>query len=275
MKKVNVGIIGAGNMGEAIIKGLQVRDDFCIYVYERNEARLKKISKKYGVKKSTLKQLTKLSKIIIICVKPQDMDNLLLDMKDEVTDAQVLISIAAGITTAHIEKLIKKNTAVIRVMPNLPGMVGRGLSAYCLGKYAGKSIFRYKKTVEKLFSGLGVVLRIKESRMNAMTALSGSGPGFMAYFINALQEAAVDIGFNKIEARFICLNVSAGTANMLLEANTDPAELIKRVASAGGTTEAGLKELTKGKIKETVKRTIRAAANRAKELSFTPLETRV
>ncbi len=267
MKKVNVGIIGAGNMGEAVIKGLQSRQDFCVYVYEKNEARLRKISKKYGVKKSALKQLTKLSNIIIICVKPQDVDKLLLDIKNEVKAAHVLISIAAGITTVHIEKLLKENAAVIRVMPNLPGMIGRGLSAYCLGKYAGKNVSRYKNIAEKLFSGLGVVFQIKESKMNALTAVSGSGPGFMAYFINALQEAAVDMGFNQKEARFLSLNVSAGTANMLLEADTDPAELLKRVASRGGTTEAGLKELNKGKIGQTVKKAIRAAVKRAKELS--------
>ncbi|MCG2712214.1 MAG: pyrroline-5-carboxylate reductase [Candidatus Omnitrophica bacterium] len=267
MKKVNVGIIGAGNMGEAIINGLKNRQNFCVSVYEKNKARFKEIPEKYGVKKIALKQLTKLSNIIIICVKPQDVDNLLLDIKNGITAGHVLISIAAGISTAHIEKLLKENTAVIRVMPNLPGMIGKGLSAYCLGKYAGKNIPRYKNIAQELFSTLGVVFRIKESRMNAFTALGGSGPGFMAYFIDALQEAAVNIGFNKKEARFISLNVSAGTANMLLQADTDPKEFLKRVASAGGTTEAGLKELIKGKIKQAVQRTIMAAAKRAKELS--------
>ncbi len=267
MKKVNIGIIGAGNMGEAIIKGLENKKDLCVYVCEKNKTLFKNISKKYCVKKSMLKQLTKLCNVIIICVKPQDMDKLLLDMSSGITAGHIVISIAAGITTAHIEELLKESAAVIRVMPNLPGMIGKGLCAYCLGRDAGKNTSRYEKITEKLFSGLGDVFKIKESRMNALTAISGSGPGFVAYFINALQEAALEVGFNRKEARFLCVNVAAGTANMLVESKSDPAEMVKRVASRGGTTEAGLKELDKGGIKKIVKRTIRAAAKRAKELS--------
>ena len=103
--------------------------------------------------------------------------------------------------------------------------------------------------------------------MNAITAISGSGPGFMAYFIDVMQDAAQSIGLSKKEARFLSVNAAAGTANMLLDADIDPAQMVKRVASRGGTTEAGLKEMNKGKIKQAVKKTLKAAAKRAKELS--------
>ena len=135
MKK-KVGIIGAGNMGEAIIKGLQGSKGFSVCVYEKNKTRSKKISKKYRAKENTLDQLTKQCKIIIICVKPQDIDSLILNIKQHINNRQLLVSIAAGITTAHIEKKHGKKVSVVRVMPNLPGLVGKGISAYCLGKNA-------------------------------------------------------------------------------------------------------------------------------------------
>jgi len=262
--KKKVGIIGAGNMGEAIIKGLQDRKKFSVCVYEKNKTRSKKISKKYDAKKNTLEQLTNTCNIIIICVKPQDIDSLFLDIKQQVNNKQLLISIAAGITISHIEKSLGKKVTVVRAMPNLPGLIGQGFTAYCLGKNAAS---QNAKDTEAIFKTMGKVLKTKESKMNAITAISGSGPGFYAYYINAFQDAAVAIGINKKDAKVFSLNAAAGTANMLLETDTDPAQMVKRVASPGGTTEAGLKEMNKGKIKQTLKNTIKAAAKRAKELS--------
>lgn len=251
-------------MGEAIIKGLQARKDFSVYIYEKNKARVRKISKQYGVTENTLKQLTNTCNIIIICVKPQDVDSLILDIKEQVNTKQLLISIAAGITTKHLEKGMGKKVAVVRVMPNLPGLIGQGVSAFCLGKNA--SAKHYKVTGE-IFQAMGEILKVKENKMDAITAISGSGPGFYAYFINAMQEAAFEIGLSKEDAKFLAVNAAAGTANMLLKTKIDPAFMVKRVASPGGTTEAGLKELDKAKVKFSVKKTLKAAQKRAKELS--------
>lgn len=264
LNKINVGVIGAGNMGEAILRGLQGIKDFSVYVFEKNEVRAKKIAKKYNIKKSTLKQLTKQSNIIIICVKPQDIDSLLLSIKEDMNSGQLVVSIAAGITTKHIEKGIGDKVAVLRVMPNLPGLIGQGVSALCLGKYAGS---KHYKVAGEIFQTLGEIIKVKENKMDAITAISGSGPGFYAYYINALQEAAVEIGLSKKEAKFLAVNAAAGTANMLLKTEMEPAVMVKRVASPGGTTEAGLRELDKAKVKLAGKKTVKAAQKRAKELS--------
>ena len=263
-KKANVGIIGAGNMGEAIIKGLQKGKDFSVCIYEKNKSRSKIISKELGAKENTLEQLTNTCKIIIICVKPQDMDSLILSIKGQINTKHLLISIAAGVTTAHLEKILGKKTAVIRAMPNLPGMIGKGFTAFCLGKSANKNDAKYARVI---FKTIGKVLETKENKMDAITAISGSGPGFIAYFIQVLQEAAVGIGLSKKEAGLLAVNAAAGTANMLLDGNIDPAQMVKRVASRGGTTEAGLKQLYKGKLKQVGEKTLKAAKKRAKELS--------
>jgi len=263
-KKVNVGIIGAGNMGEAIIRGLGKSKEFFVYIYEKDKARSSEISKNFFAKENTLEQLIKQCKIIIICVKPQDIDKLIFRIKGHISTRHLLISIAAGITTAHIEKSLDKKVAVIRTMPNLPGLIGQGFTAYCLGKRASKNDAQYAKII---FKTIGKVLETKENKMDAITAISSSGPGFIAYFIEVLQAAAVDIGLDEKEARLLAVNAAAGTANMLLDANIDPAQMVKRVASPGGTTEAGLKELHKGKLKLIGARTLKAAKKRAKELS--------
>ena len=201
-----------------------------------------------------------------MCVKPQDIDSLILSIKEQINNNHLLISIAAGITTARIEKAFEKKVALIRAMPNLPGLIGRGFTAYCLGESAGK---KDAVSARLIFKTIGKVLEVKENKMDAVTAISGSGPGFIAYFINALEQSAVDIGLNKKEARLFAVNAAAGTANMLLECNMEPAQMLKRVASAGGTTEAGIKIMNKGRISRIMLKTLKAAAKRAKELSCT------
>jgi len=264
MPKLKVGLVGAGNMGQAIIKGLALDKSYDICIYEKDEKRANLISRKYKIKKNKLEQLTNDSNIIIICVKPQIIDQVLDVIKSSLNSSQLIVSIAAGIRTVHIEKKLKNKIPVIRVMPNMPGLIGQGISGYCLGKYA-KSL--QSKQIAKIFSSIGETVSIKESQMDLFTAIAGSGPGFIAYITDALINAAVKSGIEKKTARALCLGTLKGTINLIDQTGIDPKELAKRVASKGGTTEAGLKVLKAKNTATIINQTIKAAAKRAKELS--------
>ncbi len=264
MKKPRVGIIGAGNMGEAIIKGLVRRRKFNVCVYDKNRKRLNLIYRRYQLKKIPLPGLIKSCGTIIICVKPQDIDALLKSMNLAITSKHLIISIAAGVTTRHIEKAFKKKPAVVRVMPNLPGLIGEGISAYCLGKAASKNS---AEITGKIFSSIGQTLKIAESKMNAVTAISGSGPGFIAYLTDCLITAARKQGLTKEAARFLCLYTLKGTISLLTQTDLLPSLLLKRVASKGGTTEAGVNVFKKQRLSKIINAAIKAAAQRAKQLS--------
>ncbi len=264
MAKLKVGLIGAGNMGQAIIKGLILDNCYDIRVYEKDEKRANIISRKYKIKKNKLEQLINDSDIIIVCVKPQIIDQLLGLIKNQLKPNQLIVSIAAGIKTKHIEKILKNKIPVIRVMPNMPGAIGQGISGYCLGKYA-KPL--HAKQIVNIFSSIGTTISIKESQMDSFTAVAGSGPGFIAYIAAALINAAVKAGIEKKSARSLCLETLKGTINLIDQTGIDPKDLAQRVASKGGTTEAGLKVLKAKHTALIIEQTIKAAAKRAKELS--------
>ncbi|MFH2137019.1 MAG: pyrroline-5-carboxylate reductase [Candidatus Omnitrophota bacterium] len=261
---MKIGIIGAGNMGEAIIRGLVKKKGTVVWVCENNKKRQDEICRAYRVKKITLEQFKNMCNIIILCVKPQNMDEVLCSLSFGVNKKNLLISIAAGVTTSHIQKFFKSKVPVVRVMPNMPGMIGQGISAYCLGKYVRA---KDEKNTKAIFSNLGETLKTTENKMNAITAVSGSGPGFQAYFMAGLEEAASAVGLTKQEARLLSISASAGSANMVSLEGSDPSKMVERVASKGGTTEAGLNELIKGKFKRIIKNAIKSAVKRAKELS--------
>ena len=265
---MKIGIIGAGNMGEAIIKGLAGQKKHTVFIAEDNMKQATIIIRRYKVKKLTLEQLSKTCKIIIICVKPQNIDEVLNQLSVGIQDNQVVISIAAGVSTGHISNLLKAKASVIRVMPNMPGMIGQGISAYCLGRYAKKNNALMRKLSEEVFSGLGKTIFTTEDKMNAITALSGSGPGFIAYLTDGLMQAGRAVGLNEEESHFFTIHMIAGSSLALVQdQNILPSEFVKKVASKGGTTEAGLRIFDKEKINNTIKKAIRAATKRAKELS--------
>ncbi|MBU4305692.1 MAG: pyrroline-5-carboxylate reductase [Candidatus Omnitrophica bacterium] len=263
MKTISIGIIGAGNMGEAIIKGLCRKKGFRLGVYEQNKARMNLIARRYAVKRIGLDRLTKSVNIIIICVKPQDIDNLLVALRVNLHERQVIISIAAGITTAFIERRIGIRIPVARVMPNMPGLIGKGVSVYCLGRYAGKPVSR---SVMAIFSVMGETLQQPEKNMDAVTAVSGSGPGFAAYLFESMIGAAKKAGIDAKTAQFLCLKTLEGTLAFLNATGVSPEELVRKVASKGGTTEAGLDVFKNKNIAAIVGQAIQAAVKRAKEL---------
>lgn len=264
MAKIKVGLIGAGNMGQAIIKGLAAANCYEVCIYDKDLSRAEMISRAYKVKKNKLEQLTNDSNIIIICVKPQTMDEVLGVIKNQLKSTQLIISIAAGINTGYIEKVLDKKIPVVRVMPNMPGLIGEGVSAYCLGKYAKLA---QAKQVVNIFTAIGIIIELKQAQMDAFTAVAGSGPGFVAYLTDALITAAIKAGLDKKTAKYVCVQTLKGTINLIDKSGIEPKELTEKVASKGGTTEAGLKVLKAKQAAVIIEHTIKAAAKRAKELS--------
>jgi pyrroline-5-carboxylate reductase len=274
MTAEKIGIIGFGNMGRAIAFGARTLFEIC--VFDKDE---QKLTACQGLK--TERKVTDLinsSDVIIIAVKPQDMESVLKEIKANFKE-QLIISIAAGITTKYLKSKLGEKARIIRVMPNMPAQIGQGISV----------LYKEDKTTEKdldlawqLLNCVGLVLVVDDEKMiNAATAVSGSGPAFFCYylikeranvsaadakrdeFIRILTAAAAGIGFDQQEAKVLSEKTVVGTINMMKDMDLSCEEIIKRVASKGGTTEAGIAVLKNGGLLEEA---VKAAFFRAEEL---------
>lgn len=271
-KKLNqkIGFIGCGNLGSAILSQIirsRLAGEPKIFVSEKSSSKktlLKKQFKKINISNSNL--LVKNSDIIFLAVKPQSMKSVLLEISSSKTNLKnkFFISIAAGLEIKFFEYFLGKKTKIARVMPNLCLTVNEMSGAYSLNK---NSTFKEQKIIQNLFSSSGLLLKVSEKKMHAITALSGSGPAFTAFFINAFCEAGLKEGLSKKEALLLAEQTFLGTSKLLLEKNIHPNKLIKMVASKGGTTEAGLKLLKKNNAGKTSGLAIHAAAKRSRQLS--------
>ena len=268
---MKIGIIGCGNMGEAIIKGQRAKGKGqSLIASDKSEKRRNYIRKKYhiSVVKDNVK-LLKESEVIILAVKPQDIKDVLNEVTLyplPITLHPLFISIAAGISTHFIEGLFKLKVKVIRVMPNMTALIGQGISVICKGKYATAKDLDIAK---KIFNSLGEVIEVEEKYLNLITGLSGSGPAYFFYFVEQLIKTGICLGLKKDVAEKLVIQTGLGSLKMLVHHKVhggDTEGLRKRVASKGGTTEAALKIFQKRKIDKTFDEAIRAAVKRAKEL---------
>ena len=269
-----IGIIGFGNMGSAIAEQLKAGYQITVFDKDKDKTQnLKGINVVLGTA-ALIKQVD----VVVLAVKPQDFD-VVLDEAKTIIDGKLIISIAAGISTAYIEKVLGK-VKVIRVMPNLPVKVKEGMSCLCKGKFADDEDLKF---TEDLFKRVGKTLIIdNEDMMNSVTAISGSGPGFFCdlvegksldeikdfseqYFIPSLIDTATNLAFTPIQAEILATTTGGGIVQYLIRGNLTPDEVKKQVASPGGTTEAGLKVLLHD-IKN-LEKAVKAALKRARELS--------
>jgi len=259
---MKISIIGAGNMGEAIIKGFNSKN---VTVSDKSKNRLKTLRKKQKITvvKNNIEAVKK-SSIIILAVKPQDMNSVLKEIRKHISNKQLIISIAAGVKTRKIEKIIGKRVAVIRVMPNTPALIGEGISVLCKGRYAKvKDI----KKAREIFRRTGKVLVIKnEGLMDAVTAISGSGPAYICLFIESLIKSANILGLRRFSDELV-IQTFKGAIKLLEESKKSPKMLRKQVTSPGGTTEAALKVFGKKKVQNIIIAATKAAYKRSKKLS--------
>jgi len=233
-----------------------------IIASSRNKKNLNNIKKQFKIKiAKNNKEAVQSSDIVFICVKPQDVDNVLNEIKDVVKN-QLIVSIAAGIKLKHIEKILK-NKRVIRVMPNINCLVGEMAAGFSAGKCAIKEDIH---DVSKILNSAGISFLLKEELLDIVTAISGSGPAFFAYFIKAFEASGIKNGLQKEIALKLAIQTALGTGKLLMKQNLSPEELIAMVASKKGTTIAGLEVLDKYKASDILMETISAAFKRSKEL---------
>ncbi len=259
---MKIGFTGGGNMAEAMIKGMTSQGMKDILVSEPMEERREYLNKSYSIETTgSNKDIASSCRIIILAIKPQNMDTVLDEIKEIVTEEQTVVSIAAGIKLDHLSSKLKTKK-LIRVMPNTPALVQEGMSVMSLCEcFSDNDI----AVVRDILMSIGRVVTLPEKQMDAVTALSGSGPAFIALFIEAMIEGAETIGLNKDDARTLAVQTVLGTSK-LLDTGMDPVRLREMVTSPGGTTAAGLAVFDEKKLKDTVRAAIIAARNRSEEL---------
>jgi len=257
-----IGFIGGGNMAEALIKGIAGRHARDIIVSELRDERRAYLEKTYKIKStSDNKEVVKNCRIIILAVKPQNMDEVTAEISDIISPDKIVVSIAAGITLSYLLSRLK-TSKIIRVMPNTPALIQEGMSVMSMCECIhDKEI----GLIRDIFMSVGLLIVLPEKYMNAVTALSGSGPAFIALFVEAMIEGGMKMGLDKHTATELAVQTLLGTAK-LLDAGMSPEKLREMVTSPGGTTAAGLNVFEENGFIDIVKDALQAATERAKEL---------
>lgn len=257
-----IAFFGAGQMAEALIRGLlaqQVVRPEQIIAHDIRPDRLVELHEYYGIRTGRPD-----ADVIILAVKPQQIPEAVGDLKSQYRNRSLLISIAAGITTGRLEREIGGEPRVVRAMPNTPALVGAGAAAICRGAHATEADLT---TAEGILGAVGIVLRVEERLMDAVTALSGSGPAYLFYVIEALIDGGVQAGLPEITARQLAMQTLWGAGKLLRESNESPAELRRKVTSPGGTTEAALKVMVARGVPSIFAAAMAAAVQRGRELA--------
>ncbi|MGN6635621.1 MAG: pyrroline-5-carboxylate reductase [Oryzihumus sp.] len=261
-----VAIFGAGVMGETLLSGLvrAGRDAGDIIVTERREDRAAELRAKYGVRSMGNAQAAAAADTLVLVVKPQDMGGLLEEIRDHLTPGSLVVSLAAGITTAYLQDRLPEGTPVVRVMPNTPALVDQGMAAISAGSHCDEA---HLAEAEQLLRSCGKVLRVPEKHQDAVTAISGSGPAYIFYVVEAMIEAGVLLGMPRSTSTELVVQTLYGAATMLKETGQHPTVLREQVSSPGGTTMAALRQLDDHKVRAAFLTAMEAAAARSAELA--------
>ena len=266
MSEPMIAVIGAGKMGEALVSGLLKAgtspDD--LIITERYEERANELSQRYGVKSVTNAEAANQAETIVLAVKPQDMEALLAELAPVVTPDRLIVTIAAGITTAAIERRLAAGVPVVRVMPNTPALVGEAMSAVAPGAHASAE---HLDRAEALFRPVGRVVRLPESQLDAVTALSGSGPAYVFYLVEAMTDAGILLGLPRAVAHELIVQTVYGAAVMLRETGEHPVALREAVTSPAGTTISAIRELENHGVRAAFLAALEAARDRSRELA--------
>jgi pyrroline-5-carboxylate reductase len=265
MAERRIAIIGGGRIGEALLAGLLSSGWTEIVVTSRREERVAELHERHGVEATTSNpDAVRGAALVVIAVKPQDIDALLAEIGPLLSPEQTVLSIAAAIPTAHIEARIADDVPVVRAMPNAPSTVHEGMAGISAGAHAGDAQLAL---AEDVLSHLGRVVRVPEQAMDAVTAVSGSGPAYFALLAEAMIEAGILLGLSREISTTLVVQTMLGTATLLRDERMHPVELRESVTSPGGTTIAAIRELEQAGVRAAFLNAIQAAMTRARELS--------
>jgi pyrroline-5-carboxylate reductase len=263
---MTVAIIGAGVMGETLLSGLvrAGRPPAELLIGEKRPERARELEERYAVGVVSNLDATKRADTLALVVKPQDMAGLLDEIGSAVRPGQLVVSLAAGITTAFLESRLPDGVPVVRVMPNTPALVDEGMAAIAPGLHCDDD---HLAIAEELLGSTGRVLRVPEKQMDAVTAISGTGPAYVFFVVESMIEAGVHLGLPRGTATDLVVQTLVGSAKMLRETGTHPTVLREQVTSPGGTTAAALRELEIHKVRAAFLAAMEAARNRSAELA--------
>jgi pyrroline-5-carboxylate reductase len=259
-------IIGAGVMGETLLSGLvrAGRPVAELLVGEKRPERARELEERYAVSVVSNVEAAERADTIALVVKPQDMSAVLDEIAPAVRPGQLVVSLAAGITTAFLESRLPDGVPVVRVMPNTPALVDEGMAAIAAGSHCDDD---HLSIVEDLLASTGRVLRIAERQMDAVTAISGTGPAYIFFVVEAMIEAGVHLGLPRATATDLVVQTVVGSAKMLRETGSHPVVLREQVTSPAGTTAAALRELEIHKVRAAFLAALEAARDRSAELA--------
>jgi pyrroline-5-carboxylate reductase len=261
-----VAILGAGVMGSTLLSGLirAGRDAADLVITGRDVERTEELASRYGVRSMSNVDAAQEADTVVLVVKPQDMGGLIAEIREHVRPGTLVVSLAAGITTGFLEERLPPGTAVVRVMPNTPALVDEGMAAISPGQHCDEVHLR---EAEELLRSCGKVLRIPEKHLDAVTAISGSGPAYIFYVVEAMIEAGVLLGMPRATSTELVVQTLYGAATMLKETGEHPTVLREQVSSPGGTTMAALRQLDDHKVRAAFVTAMEAAAQRSKQLA--------
>jgi pyrroline-5-carboxylate reductase len=262
---MRIAILGAGKIGESLLAGLRSSDWADIVATSRREERVEELRERHGVEATTSNpEAIKNADVVVVAVKPQDIDGLLGEIGHLLQPEQVVISVAAAITTASIERHLGADVPVVRAMPNTPAVVHEGIAGMCAGRHAGPDHLERAGTVLR---AVGDVVEVPEDLMDAITAVSGSGPAYYALLAEAMIEAGLLLGLSREISTKLVVQTMLGTARLLRDEGMHPVELRETVTSPGGTTIRAIRELEIAGVRAAFLNAINAAMERSRELA--------
>jgi pyrroline-5-carboxylate reductase len=257
-------VLGAGKLGEALLSGMlragRSPDDLVVVV--RRAERAKLLEERYGVRSVPVAEAAG-ADVLLVTVKPQDIDGLVDELASHVGDGTLVVSLAAGIPTAYYEKRLAPGTPVVRVMTNTPVLVDEAMSALSAGSHVQE---RHLAVAEELLRPVGKVIRVPESQQDAVTALSGSGPAYFFYLVEAMTDAGILLGLPRAVAADLLVQTALGAAVMLRDSGEHPVKLREAVTSPAGTTINAIRELENHGVRAALLAAIEAARDRSREL---------
>lgn len=265
MTTQKVAVLGTGKIGEALLSGM-LRGGWAptrLLVTARRPERATELRERYGVEPVTNAEAAKHADTLILTPKPQDMAALLDELSPHVPADRLVVSGAAGITTRFIEAKLSQGTPVIRVMANTPALVDEAMSVISPGAHATEA---HLVVADEIFNGVGKTLRLPESQQDAATALSGSGPAYFFFLVEAMTDAGIQLGLPRDTARELIVQAAIGAATMLRDSGEHPVTLRENVTSPGGTTINAIRELENHRVRAAFIDAIEAARDRSREL---------
>ncbi|MQA08312.1 MAG: pyrroline-5-carboxylate reductase [Pseudonocardiaceae bacterium] len=260
-----IAVLGAGKIGEALLSGLlssgRSADD--LLFTERYPERAEELTARYGIASASVPEAAKRADVLVVAVKPQDIEPLLDELATLVSEQTLIVSLCAGLPTKLYERRLPDGVPVVRVMPNTPMLVGEAMSAISAGTHAAPE---HLALVEEMLGSVGKVVKLPESQQDAVTALSGSGPAYFFFLVEAMIDAGILLGLPRSVSEKLIIQSAVGASTMLAETGDHPVTLREAVTSPGGTTINAIRELERHGVRAALLGAIEAARDRSIEL---------